>query len=660
MKMRRFLLSTLLLLAVGTLPTLAQLVPVNPKEGAISKEEVAMTQYQGDTTAVALILYEENIVDLSVDASFSLKKHVFFRTRIKILKEDGKEYADFKIPVSRDPDDNEAVSGIRITTYNLVDGAIKKTKLDKKYVFKENATDQVAVYSFSAPEVRVGSVIEVSYTLKSNRYWDVPLIDLQYEIPVNCIDARFQYANYTAFNRLVHGFRTPQYETDSEVRTMRVGEQSIDYKLYSDIYRVVNVPALEEEEYSYCPDQYLSSVEYELSSFSVPGYVFHSYSKTWGDVDEAIVDSPIYKECHTRYPDLDECKEKISGIENEVEQICAVRNYVMNTVSWNGKRNLVPESVSKTLKSGTGSTASVNAAVASALNGLGFKADPVLIKVRSEGILADFHVSSSAFNTFILRVTTPSGAVHYLDAPRSDAYPDVLDPDYLVDRGRVILPHGQSEWVDLQKLVKNSQIMSVQAKVDEDGQVSATVIVNGKNEYAYSMKRRRHKADSEEAFIEDLEEGTDLEISDFVFKGDEYSPSAAYEFSITQEATVSGDHMYIRPFIFTFHSENSFRNPTRTIPIDFPYGESIAYTYLLEIPEGYVVEQLPRSVRLLASGIQAEARCQFAQTDPTHIQVRYTFKNETIIAPADTYQDIRTFWEQLCNIYKNTIVLKKA
>ncbi|MDT3366763.1 MAG: hypothetical protein LIQ26_05780, partial [Bacteroidota bacterium] len=160
--------------------------------------------------------------------------------------------------------------------------------------------------------------------------------------------------------------------------------------------------------------------------------------------------------------------------------------------------------------------------------------------------------------------------------------------------------------------------------------------------------------------IEDLEEGTDLEISDFVFKGDEYSPSAAYEFSITQEATVSGDHMYIRPFIFTFHSESSFRNPTRTIPIDFPYGESIAYTYLLEIPEGYVVEQLPRSVRLLASGIQAEARCQFAQTDPTHIQVRYTFKNETIIAPADTYQDIRTFWEQLCNIYKNTIVLKKA
>ena len=657
--MKRFLLSTLLLLAVGTLPMLAQLVPVNPKEGAISKEEVAMTQYQGDTTAVALILYEENIVDISVDVSFSLKKQVFFRTRIKILKEDGKEYADFKIPVSRDPDDNEAVSGIRVTTYNLVDGAVKKTKLDKKYVFKENATDQVAVYSFSAPEVRVGSVIEVSYTLKSNRYWDIPLIDLQYEIPINCIDARFQYANYMAFNRLVHGARTPLYQTDSEVRTMRVGEQSIDYKLYSDIYRAVNVPALEEDSYSFCPDQYLSAVEYELSSFSVPGYVYRDYSKTWSDVDEAVLDSPIVKECHTRYPDLAECKEKVSGIEDETEQICTVRNYVMNSVSWNGKRGLVPESVSKTLKSGTGSTASVNAAVASALNGLGFKADPVLIKVRSEGILADFHVSSSAFNTFILRVTTPGGAVHYLDAARSDAYPDVLDPDYLVDRGRLILPHGQSEWVDLQKLVKNSQVMSVQAKVDEDGQVSATVIVNGKNEYAYSMKRRRHNADSEEAFIEDLEEGTDLEISDFVFKGDEYSPSAAYEFSITQEATVSGDRMYIRPFIFTFHSESAFRNPTRTIPIDFSYGESIAYTYMLEIPEGYAVEQLPKSVRIVASGIQAEARCQFAQTDPTHIQVRYTFKNDTLIAPADTYQDIRTFWEQLCNIYKNTVVLKK-
>lgn len=658
--MKRTLLISLLVLMAGLSSLQAQQIPVNPKAGAVSLEEVAMTRYEPDTTAAALILYEENIVTMSFDPSFSLSKMVSFRTRIKILKEDGKEYADFKIPYSRDAADGEYVSNIRVTTYNLEDGAIRKTKLDKKYIFRENVTEQVSVCSFSAPEVRVGSVIEVSYELKSKRYWDVPVIDLQYEIPANRIDARMAYVNYLSFNKVMHGFLTPRFETEVQSRTFNIYGNSLSYNQVFDSYFAVDVPAMVTESHSFCPDQYLSTVEYELSSFIVPGYVNNSYSRTWADVDKAILESPIAKECHVRNPRLAEYKERISGLDNEVEQIAAVRSAVMETVKWNEKRGLVPQSVSKTLKSGTGSAASINAVVASALNGLGFEAEPVLIKLRSEGVLADFHVSRDAFDTFILRIKTPSGEIHYLDAARSDAYPDVLDPNYLVDRGRLVVPEGYvSGWLDLRKLVKNVEMMTVQAQVDAGGQVSGSVRLEGKNESAYDMKHRRHRAESEEAFIESLEEDTDIEISDFSFEGDSYSPAATYAFSFTQEATVSGDYIYIRPFIFSFHSEGDFRSPTRVIPIDFTYAGSILYSYVLQIPEGYAVEQLPPTVRFVASGIQAEVRCQYVQAAPNRIQLRYSFKNESMLAAAEAYADIRAFWEQLCGIYKNTIVLKK-
>lgn len=658
--MKRTLPISVFLLLAGIFSMQAQRIPVNPKAGAVSLEEVALTRYEADTTAAALILYEENIVTMSFDPSFSLSKMVSFRTRIKVLKEDGKKYADFKIPFSRDAADGEYVGNIRVTTYNLEDGAVRKAKLDKKYIFRENVTDKVGVYSFSAPEVRVGSVVEVSYEIKSNRYWDVPLINLQYEIPANRIDARMEYVDYLSYNKLVHGFLTPRFESEVQSRTFGIYNQVLSYNQIFDSYFAVDVPAMVEEPLSFCPDQYMSSVEYELSSFIVPGYVNRSYSRRWSDVDKAILESSIAKECHARNPQVAEYKALIAGIGQETDQIVAVRNAVAAVVRWNGKRGLVPESVGKTLRNGSGNGASVNAVMASALNGLGFSAEPVMIKLRSKGILADFHVSSEAFDTFILRITTPSGEVHYLDAASPDACLDVLDPDLLVDRGRLVVPEGNlSGWFDLRKLVRNSQMMTVTARVDEEGQVEGSVKIVGRNESSYTMKLRRRRAESEDAFIEELEKNTDLEISDFSFDGEDYGPLAGYTFSFTQEATVSGDYLYVRPFIFPFHSESSFRSPSRMIPIDFPYPESISYSYVLTIPDGYAVEQLPQPVHFVSSGIEADVRCQYAQPGPDRIQVRYTFKNESMVALAESYADIRAFWEQLCNIYKNTIVLKK-
>lgn len=643
-------------------PLRAQKIPVNPKAGAVSIEEVSMTDYPADTTAAALILYEENRINLTPNANLEITKRVSFRKRIKILKETGKEYADFKIYYSRDANDGEYVADIRVTTYNLDNGAIKKTKLDKQYIFRENITDKTAVCSFSAPEVRVGSVIEVSYEMKSDRYWDIPLVELQYDIPANRIEARLEYTNFFSFNKLVHGFLTPRYEQEISNRHLGIsGGQSLDYTLVMDIYHAIDVPAMQTEGHSYCPDQYLSAVEYQLSAYVVPGYLNRSFSQQWSDVDKALIGSPVVKECHVRNSRLSEIKEQAAAIEDEVEQIAFVRKLVTDIVKWDGKKGFVPVAVGKTLKNGTGSSASINAIVASVLNEMGYKADPVMIKLRSEGLLADFHVSSDAFSTFILRIVTPSGAIHFLDAARSDAYVDVLDPNYLVDRGRLITESGIAcGWLDVRSLVKNTEMVNVSALVSENGEVSGAVHVSGKNESAYEMKRDYHSAESEEVFIAEMEEEGNCEISGFEFSGNEYSPAATYRFNFTQEATVSGDYLYIRPFLFPFHSETSFINPTRVIPIDFPFAESILYNYILEIPEGFVIEQLPQSTHMTAAGIQAEVRCQFGRSDDHHIQVRYNYKNNTMLAPAESYADIRVFWEQLSNLYKTTIVLKKV
>ena len=47
----------------------------------------------------------------------------------------------------------------------MVDGKIVQTKMSKDYIFDEEYTGNYKKLSFSAPEVREGSVIDVEYDI---------------------------------------------------------------------------------------------------------------------------------------------------------------------------------------------------------------------------------------------------------------------------------------------------------------------------------------------------------------------------------------------------------------------------------------------------------------------------------------------------------------
>lgn len=67
------------------------------KYGKISDEELNMTSYDKDTSAKAVILYED--VEIKYDFSSSTQIVYDYKTRIKILSAEGASYADISIPV---------------------------------------------------------------------------------------------------------------------------------------------------------------------------------------------------------------------------------------------------------------------------------------------------------------------------------------------------------------------------------------------------------------------------------------------------------------------------------------------------------------------------------------------------------------------------------
>ena len=634
----------------------AQKIPVDPKFGNVSDAEIDMTVYEPDTSAVAVMLYREYTMELIIShITGGISKEITVHERIKVLKEEGKKFGDYSFLYVSSNDMKEAYSGVKVETFNREGGKVVRTKMSKKFDFDEKYAEDVRRRSFSAENVKVGSVIEVSYKFTSPRYYAIDDIDIQMTIPVNQAHIEVGHAEYFTVNRTQRGSVPTQYQSKNRITSL--GATSTSYQVDIDIFDAVDVPALPSESHSFCPEQYRASIVYDMSGVIIPGRVYESISMKWPDVDKAIRESDIVKVSQSKFRDMKELEAALQGVEGDEARIVAVRNFIVGKVKWDKKSNLVPDEARTVLKQGSGSDADINALTASALNSLGYTAEPVMVRSRTSGMLIDFHISLRSFDTFILRVTSPDDSkTWYLDAARDEGYLNVLSPLFLVDKARLIPFNGPGDWVDLTNLTRSRVAEMVQMKMEPDGTLTGTAHIAANNEDSYDIKLHYNDFDTEDAYLEEIESDENLEVTRFEIKN-EYSPSVdvTYDFEKENEA---GALVYVQPILSQFHSASAFRKEERKLPVDFPYPESLTYSMSFEIPDGYAVEELPE--KKVMNFPTLGGRIQFlCQQVGNNVSVTYrTSLDKTLILP-DDYADLRLFWETAVGIEKSTIVLKK-
>ena len=85
---------------------------------------------------------------------------------------------------------------------------------------------------------------------------------------------------------------------------------------------------------------------------------------------------------------------------------------------------------------------------------------------------------------------------------------------------------------------------------------------------------------------------------------------------------------------------------------------SDSYTFLMNIPEGYAVEELPESQSLSCPPVNGNILFQ-CKVIGERISLNYRFiLDRYLVLPAE-YPDLRAFWEVAVGIENCTIVLKK-
>ena len=654
----------ILLLAVLPFSSVAgQDIKFNPKFEAVSEEEVKMTSYPRDTSAAAVIIYKELTRTVFVSPGFEFYLKNINRYRFKVLKESAKDIGDFEIIYRTDGEMSEKIHDIKVTTFNWENGKVVKTKMGKEFIFDQKYSDHAKRISFSAQNVKVGSVIEVTFERLNKHYWDIGDITFQGSIPVNCVEAKVRYPEWLVFNAMSRGLKlyssNQSYETDR--LTLGTGKYA-DYNSLQFNYRAVNLPALKAEDNVYCISQFYSAVSFELAALRLPGQVPKTVAYQWSDVDKRIMESDIFSELNSSCKFKDEVDPIKNSDKSFKEKVVAIRNLVAGKVKWNKTIRLVPKSASSVLKESSGSNADINALTGSALKYAGFTVTPVAVKLRTSGELQDFHISLDAFDTFVLKVASDKGEVLMLDAAFPTGYVNIFPYPYLVPKARqIVKDQSIRPWIDLTSLTKNQTSYNVHAKLDEDGLLSGTMKIEATGEESMYLKEFYNSYDEKEKFYAALEKNNSYTIVDLTVQNmDEYTPDCSMTVGIESQMQTTEDRIYLKPVIETLHSEARYKSETRSVPVDFPYRETTVYNLVVEIPEGYEIEQMPSNSSAGSTKVDSKADIVYKKSeDGRKIEVSYIYVLNDMYADPRDYQDFRRYWMQLAKLENETIVLKK-
>lgn len=656
MKPHYILLTCLLMMAFLDLS--AQTIPVNKRFGKVSKEELELSSYDLDTSATALVLYENKWTSVHLNAAGAFNKTTKTHTRIKVLKEEGLKWGDFEIVYYSSNNNHESFSGIDVVTYNLDGGKIVETKMPKKYIFDEDFTENYRKLTFSAQDVKVGSVIEVKFDCVDTRYWNLEDIYFQKNIPVNLMECEVRIPEFFSFNKKMSGYHSVDYAAKTESSTLQSSGDSYVYNIDIDYYSAADVPAFKKEPLVYNYRQYYSGVKYDIKSLQIPGALYEDYSVSWEDVDKNYLESDLY----IRFKAACQFKDETAAIAAEAtdeKKIEAVLKLVQEKVTWDESYAILPEPLGQVVKARSGSNVDMNCLAAGCLRELGFTVEPVMVKLRSTGVLQNYQPELNPFDTFILRVVTSSGDIHYLDCGSSKGYLNVLDPLMLISNARVLRPDGGSEWVDLTRLCVSGTNMYFVAGYDPKGEIIGTLTIRYRGEDAYLAKFDYASYADEDAYMEDLEEDFGVEVVEYSSTGlKDFSDNASEKISFTYSPDTSADLVYVNLFIDPFHSKDTFQSMNRSCPVDFPYPYSISYRYTLQIPEGYAVEQVPENIHITCDELKASVK-MVTLADAHTLQAVFTYTQDNILGLPSDYENIRSFWQHLSDIYGSVAVLKK-
>jgi hypothetical protein len=626
--------------------------------GQVTYRDLDMKTYAKDTAAIAVVLREEGDAYIEDADPNYLVYH--YHVKIKILKKAGQALADFVIPLGKsDGIYKESMRSVTASSFNLENGSMKETKLNTKDQFTENSSKYYDYRKFAVPNVRVGSVIEVEYTLESPFKFNFRSWEFQSDIPkISSLYTAKIPANYR-YNISLRGYLTL---AKNESRVERDCYRPRGYSAECTVmeFLMKDVPAFREEEYMTARSNFLSAVHFELSERLYFDGSKDKISKEWKDVEDEMKKKTDFGVQLRKGEDIvdREVKQIIAGETDELAKARKIYDFIKGWYRWNDYYGKYSElGIKKAFDSKTGNVGDINLSLVAALKYADLNADPIILSTRSNGLVNELFPVISEFN-YVAAYLTIKDKVYLLDATDPFLSFGMLPVRCLNGKGRV-LGEKQSFWYDLKPSEKKRKVSIFNLKLSKEGLLTGTVQVTHFGYGAMDERKRLIEEGDEKTYLSHAYPNV-TQAQQRIENVDDLKKPLTIKFETETElfdqATAGG--FLFNPFFMAQWDKNPFKSPERSYPVDFGAPPEQTMVVILEYPEDYEIAEIPAKVGLILP--DAGGRFMYTIQNVGHtLTMNSTFSiNKTVFTSLE-YHYLRELYDRVLAVQKTDLVFKK-
>jgi transglutaminase-like putative cysteine protease len=629
--------------------------------GKVSISDFSRTDLDSNANAIVLNEYGRSSVFVD-DYDNRVKLQHEYHVLIRINNKEGFRKANFEIPsYKRGSYIRDYFDELKAVTYNLENGRIEKTELENKKVFRENYSAYLDLNKFTLPNIKEGSIIEVSYrTLEQDLFnfktWefqdDIPKIQSQY---IAIIPASF------AYNVVLRG---PYKLSDQKAEALKeyIFLDGLRMDCSKLTYTMKNIPAFIEEDYMTSPTNFKSAIYYELESIFYPSTGSKkTFSKTWKDVDIDLMNEKAFGG-QLKKTDLFKANLAtiISPTDTKLERAKKIYNYINKQIKWNNYLGKYAESgIEKALEKRTGNIGDINLALVTALLAADLEAYPIILSTRRNGTPNALFPVLSDFD-YVIACVDVDGVKYKLDASNSYLPFGELPLQCLNERGRIIYSKKSSDWFPLTVEESSDVNYVLEGALDEQSKIKGKLTISSRGNKAFLKRQHIAKFNSLEEYWEKLdEEMPNVTLTKSSIQNlEEIDQLLIEEFDVIVDVTkqMGQDILLLAPNIIDRISYNPFKAQERTYPVDMGFKSKTLYSVKLTIPDHYEIAEKPQNASLALPESTAKYR-YVTQVNGNQLEILQSLAFNKPIFSVDEYFSLKELYSRIIQQQKLDIKL---
>ncbi len=640
------------------------------KFGKISPADFSVSVPAFDSGAHAVILADVGSSRIVPNNKGSFGYDFERKMRVYIVDVNGVDAGKFDIPLfsSLTSSGEEELTSLKGYSYNLEGGKVIETKLESKDVFTEKLAKTRSDKKFTLPQLKAGTIFELSYKISSDFLFEFRPWEFQGDYPCLWSEYNAEIPEFYDYVFLKQGYMSMHIEkTDRVGRSYTVRNsagtgQGSTFTLSGNAIQKrwvqKDIPSIKEESFTTTINNHRSRIEFQLASVRYPDQAPVLVMEDWAKVTKDLMEHEQFGAQVTRNNGwLDDVIKPVLG--NTTDPVAKTRllyNYVRDNYKRTGGGMYTTSNLKNTVKTKSGNVGELNLLLLAMLRHEKIESYPIILSTRSHGFTNELYPLLDRFN-YVVCAALIGDNDYLMDASTAEGGFNRLPLWCYNGHARVLTSQPIPIRLDADSLLERKVTM---VTVQGDGKKFDATVQKNLGYYESAARRAEIREAGDKGMLEQVKKSYGSEMQVDHLKIDSLQ---LYEqpIKLTYDLHFSNDNeglLYISPMLADGSKDNPFKSAIRRYPVEMPYRLDEMYLFSMNIPEGYVVDDMPKSTRVMLNDNDGMFEYLISVSDDL-LQMRCRVKLDKANFQPDEYDYLRDFYAHVVKKQQEQIVLKK-